>query len=132
MIRLCPACGQPAAPGDRYCEGCGSAGDRSAWVDGPGDPWGQVRDAASWRDAEPRRPSRVVRIVDAVVLAIALVAILLLMSVDRVDAYPPPPGPPQVCTACPTPRPTPIVVGLPVATPSPAALPTIPPTDTED
>lgn len=31
--RVCPACGLlPAAPGDRYCAGCGSAPDRSAWA----------------------------------------------------------------------------------------------------
>lgn len=35
QTRLCPACEfMPAAPGDRYCEGCGSAADRSAWADG--------------------------------------------------------------------------------------------------
>jgi len=31
--RVCPSCElMPAAPGDRYCTGCGSAADRSAWV----------------------------------------------------------------------------------------------------
>jgi len=32
-VRICPACQTlAAAPGDRYCEGCGSAADRSAWA----------------------------------------------------------------------------------------------------
>lgn len=32
--RICPACGVlEAASGDRYCAGCASAEDRSAWVD---------------------------------------------------------------------------------------------------
>lgn len=36
-VRICPACGvNEAAQGDRYCSGCGSAPDRSAWIDGPG------------------------------------------------------------------------------------------------
>lgn len=35
-VRICPACGIfAAAPGDRYCSDCGSASDRSSWVDGP-------------------------------------------------------------------------------------------------
>lgn len=33
--RTCPACGLAAAPGDRYCEPCGSAPDRTSWIDGP-------------------------------------------------------------------------------------------------
>lgn len=32
-VRTCPSCElMPAAPGDRYCDGCGSASDRSAWA----------------------------------------------------------------------------------------------------
>lgn len=31
--RTCPACGiMPAEAGDRYCDECGSATDRSAWA----------------------------------------------------------------------------------------------------
>jgi hypothetical protein len=45
--RICPACGiNPAAAGDRYCADCGSARDRSGWVDGPSD--------AALRDADRR------------------------------------------------------------------------------
>lgn len=71
------------------------------------------------------------RQLDAILAAVALTALLFLASLQRVDAYPPPPKPPQVCIPCPTARPTPIVVGLPIATSSPAAVPTIPPTDQE-
>ena len=42
--RICPACGFfESAPGDRYCVDCGSATDRTEWIDGPAalDPTGR-------------------------------------------------------------------------------------------
>ncbi len=52
-MRICPACGiNEAASGDRYCSDCGSAVDRSAWVNGPENrarvPNSRARTRGSW------------------------------------------------------------------------------------
>ncbi len=50
MTRTCPACGLAAAPGDRYCGPCGSAPDRTSWIDGP-DPMADPREAYEFEAA---------------------------------------------------------------------------------
>lgn len=57
-VRVCPACQiLPAAEGDRYCEDCGSARDRSAWAELTPDP-AEVRAERDrldgWSEAERR------------------------------------------------------------------------------
>lgn len=75
--------------------------------------------AESWRSA-------IAAYVGTVVAAIAWIIVLLAMTATDVDAR----APSDRCLACrdATPRPTPIVVGIP---PSATALPTLPPTDAE-
>ena len=87
-------------------------------------------------------------IVNLIALVAIAVIFILILSVDRVDpakAEPtvipilpmPSPWPSestkpwQHCVDCRSPRPTPIVIGIPPAAPSPAPLPTVPSTDTE-
>lgn len=58
--RICPACGMAAAEGDRYCADCGSAPDRSAWIDGP-DPLPAGDGGCSDESPNPARRQRVNR-----------------------------------------------------------------------
>ncbi len=72
--RTCPACEiLAAAPGDRYCEGCGSAADRSAWAD-PSDN--------APRPAQPAQAPRST-------LAATRNPLLGLEAVQRLQAMPP-------------------------------------------